>query len=120
MFPRPLLSFLPVKEAAFPRPLAHPRQNSQASGIPPNSPLAIAHLPPSERSNSPPATAHLPSGEGSSSSQAIPQLPSGEGSSIPQATISPQAGQFNNPTRSVRQHHRCSPRHKAPQVFPGE
>ena len=86
--------------------------------------------PPGKGSNSPPATAHLPSGEGSSSSQAIAHLPSregnnvsqatalfppSEGSSIPQATSSPQAGQFSNPTRSVRQGHRCSPRHRAPQ-----
>ena len=100
------------------------------SGTPPlNSPPAIAHLPPSKGSNSSPATAHLPLGEGSSSSQAIALLPSGEGSnasqatallpskgsSIPQATSSPQAGQFSNPNRSVRQGHRHSSRHRAPQ-----
>ena len=113
--------------------------SSQASGIPPNSPLAIAHLPLGEGSNSLPAAALLPSGEGSSSSQAIAHLPSGEesnssqatallppseGSSILQATAqpslregnsSPQSGQFSNPTRSVRQGCRHSSRHRAPQ-----
>ena len=58
--------------------------SSQASGIPPNSPLAIAHLP-GEGSNSPPAAAHLPSGIGSGSSQATALLPTSKGSSIPQA-----------------------------------
>ena len=104
---------------------SNPHANSQAAGIPPNSP-AIAHLPPSKGSNSPSVTAHLPLGEGSSSSQTIAHLPSregsytsqatalltpSEGSSIPQATSSPQAGQFSNPTRSVRQGCRCPPRH---------
>ena len=103
--------------------------SSQASGIPPNSTLAIALLPPGGGSNSLLAAAHLPSGERSSSSQAIAHLPSGEGSnssqatallpregsSIPQATSSPQVGQSSNPTRSFRQGHRHSPRHRAPQ-----
>ena len=104
-----------------------PQANSQAM-VPTNS-LAIAHLPAGEGNNSPLATAHLPS-EDSSSSQAIAHLPSregsnpsqatallppNEGSSTPQASSSSQVGQVNNPTRSVRQGHRHSPRHRAPQ-----
>ena len=120
----------PSKGSNIPQATSSSQVSSQASGIPPNSPPAIAHLPPGKGSNFPLATAHLPSGEGSSSSQAIACLPSGEGnnasqatalllpskgSSIPQVTSSPQAGQFSNPTRSVRQGRRHSPRHRAPQ-----
>ena len=117
-------ALLPSKGNSTPQATSSSQANSQASGIPPNPPLAIAHLPPSEGSNSPPATAHLPLGEGSSSSQAIAHLPSREGnntsqatallppsdgSSIPQASSSPQAGQLSNPTRPVRQGHRNPP-----------
>ena len=69
---------------------------------------ATALLPTGQGSNALPAAAHLPS-EGNSSSQATALLPSGEGSS------NPQAGQSNNPTRSVRQGCRHSPRHRATQ-----
>ena len=66
----------------------------QASGIPPNSSLAIAHLPPGQGSNSLLAAAHLPSGKGSSSSQAnsppaIAHLPPGEGSNFSSGSCSP-------------------------------
>ena len=61
--------------------------------LPPNFPLAIAHLPPREGSNFPQATAHLPLGEGSSSPLnsplAIAHLPPGEGSNSPLATAPP-------------------------------
>ena len=84
---------------------------------------ATALLPTGEGSNALPAAAHLPS-EGSSSSQATALLPSGEGSNSSQATAllppgegssNPQSGQSNNPTRSVRQGRRHSPRHRATQ-----
>ena len=132
----------PSREASSPSQAITP-VSSQASGIPPNttpahlpsgggsnSLLAIAHLPSGEGGNSSQATAvlpsskgssssqvmaHLPSGEGRNASQATALLPSSEGNSVPQATNSPQAGQNSNPTRSVRQDHRCPPRHRAPQ-----
>ena len=95
------------------------------SGKGSNSPLATAHLPSGEGNSSSQAIAHLPSREGSNSSQATALLPPSEGSSNPQATAhpshrggnsSPQAGEFSNPTRSVRQGHRHSFRHRAPQA----
>ena len=102
---------LPSREVSSPSTTV----SSQSSGIPPNSPPAIAHLPPREGSNSLLAAAHLPLGEGSSSSQVTALLPPSEGSSSPQVTNSPQAGQSNNSTRSVMQGHRHSPRHRATQ-----
>ena len=131
----PAIAHLPPQEGSNSTPAG------SQSGILLNSPLAIAHLPPREGSNSPQATAylllgegrqfflgwaiaHLPSSKGSNSSQATALLPPSKGSSIPQATAqpslregnsSPQAGQLSNPTRSVRQGHRCSPRHRASQ-----
>ena len=74
-----------------------------------NSSQVTALLPPSEGSSNPQAAAVLPSGEGSNSSQATALLPPSEGSS------NPQAGPSNNPTRSVRQGCRHSPRHRATQ-----
>ena len=105
-------------------------RQASASGIPPNSPPVIAHLPPGEGSNSLPAAAHLPLGEGNSSfqvtallpseegsnsSQATALIPTSKGSSNPQVTNSSQTGQSNNSTRSVRQGHRQSPWHRATQ-----
>ena len=87
------------------------------SGEGSNSLPAAAHLPSGEGSNSSQAIAHLPSGEGSNSSQATALLPSSEGNSISQSTNPPQAGQISNPTRAVRQGHRCPTRHRAPQSF---
>ena len=88
--------------------------SSQATALLPsgegsNSSQATAFLPPSEGSSNPQAAAVLPSREGSNSSQATALLPPSKGSS------NPQAGQSNNPTSSVRQGCRHSPRHRATQ-----
>ena len=101
-------ALLPSREVSSPsQAINSTPASSQASGIHPNSPLAIAHLPPWEGSNSLPAAALLPSGiagssssqaitlrplqEGSNASQATALLPPSDGSSIPQAISSSQA-----------------------------
>ena len=72
-----------------------------------NSPLAIAHLPPSEGSNSSPACSQsstlLPSRKESSSSQAIAHLPLGEESSSSQATAHLPLGYVTALPRQVNQ-----------------
>ena len=118
------IAHLPPREGSNSLPAtAHlPLEGSSSSQaialLPPvevcNSLLAAAHLPP-EGSSSSQATALLPSGESSNSSQATALPFPSKGSSNPQVTDSPQAGHSNNPTRSVRQGCRNSPRHRATQ-----
>ena len=100
----PAIAHLPPGEGSSFSQVATAHLPSEGSSVS----QATALLPTREGSNALPAAAHLPL-EGSCPSQATALLPSSEGSS------NPQAGQSNNPTRSVRQGCRCFPRHRATQ-----
>ena len=83
MLPRPLLSFLPAKEAVFPRPLALPRQvilaiqlgqSGRAIGVPPGTghPSLPRRIPPSPGKATPPPAPSRPP-QGSSYEEPIPK-----------------------------------------------
>ena len=83
MLPRPLLSFLPAKEAVFPRPLALPRQvnlaiqlgqSGRAIGIPPGTghPSLPRRIAPSPRKTTPPPPPSRPP-QGSSNEEPNPK-----------------------------------------------
>ena len=86
MPPRPLHSFLPVKEAAFLRPLTLPRQTVRHQAFPLTPLWQLLTFLPAKEVILPQQLLTFPLGEGSSSFQAIAHHPSGEGSNASQAT----------------------------------